>query len=103
MGNAMEMEIAQDDVLLQNLPLFHISAFLFYAYLFRGARCILLPSFDPAKALDLMRKEAVTATNGVPTIITMLLEAPDIDLYDPSLLRLSHGTPTGFPMISCSG
>lgn len=88
MGNAMEMEVAQDDVLLQNLPLFHISAFLFYAYLFRGARCILLPGFDPVKALDLMQKEAVTATNGVPTVITMLLEAPNIETYDPSLLRL---------------
>jgi len=88
MGNAMEMEIAQEDVLLQNLPLFHISAFLYYAYLFRGARCILPPTFDPAKVLDLMRKEAVTATNGVPTMITMLLEAPDIEIYDPSLLRL---------------
>jgi len=87
-GNAMEMEIGQDEVLLQNLPLFHISAFLFYAYFFRGARCILLPTFDPAKALDLMQKEATTATNGVPTIIAMLLEAPNIDVYDPSLLRL---------------
>ncbi len=88
MGNAMEMEIGQDEVLLQNLPLFHISAFLLYAYFFRGARCVLLPTFDPAKALDLMQKEAATATNGVPTIIAMLLDAPNIDAYDPSLLRL---------------
>lgn len=88
MGNAMEMEIGQDEVLLQNLPMFHISAFLFYAYFFRGARCVLLPTFDPATALDLMQKEAATATNGVPTIIAMLLEAPNIGAYDPALLRL---------------
>jgi fatty-acyl-CoA synthase len=31
-GNAMEMEIGQDEVLLQNLPLFHISSFLYCAY-----------------------------------------------------------------------
>jgi acyl-coenzyme A synthetase/AMP-(fatty) acid ligase len=30
----------------------------------------------------------VSATNGVPTIIAMLLEAPNIDSYDPSSLRL---------------
>lgn len=88
MGNALEMEIGQDETLLQNLPLFHISAFLFYAYFFRGATCLLLPSFDAGHALELMHKEAVTATNGVPTIITMLLDAPNIDAYDPSPLRL---------------
>jgi len=88
MGNAMEMEIGQDEVLLQNLPLFHISSFLFCAYFFRGATCILLPRFDAVAALDLMQKEAVTATNGVPTLIAMLLEAPNIDAYDPTHLRL---------------
>jgi acyl-CoA synthetase (AMP-forming)/AMP-acid ligase II len=88
MGNALEMEIGQDEILLQNLPLFHISAFLFYAYFFRGATCVLLPSFDPGHALELMSKEAATATNGVPTMITMLLDAPNIDAYDPSPLRL---------------
>lgn len=87
-GNAMEMEIRQDEVLLQNLPLFHISSFLFCAYFFRGATCVLLPGFNPEAALELMQKEAVTATNGVPTMIAMLLEAPNIDAYDPSILRL---------------
>ena len=86
--NALEMEIRQDEVLLQNLPLFHISSFLFCAYFFRGATCVLLPNFEPEAALDLMQKEAVTATNGVPTVIAMLLEAPNIDAYDPTLLRL---------------
>jgi len=87
-GNAMEMEIGQDEVLLQNLPLFHISSFLFCAYFFRGARCVLLPQFDPGAALDLMQKEAVTATNAVPTMIAMLLDAPNIDAYDPTPLKL---------------
>jgi len=88
MGNAMEMEIGQNEVLLQNLPMFHISAFLLYAYFFRGATCVLLPNFDPAAALDVMQEEAVTATNGVPTVIAMLLEAPNVDSYDPAPLRL---------------
>ncbi len=87
-GNALEMEIGQDEVLLQNLPLFHISSFLFCAYFFRGATCILLPKFDAKAALDLMQKEAVTATNGVPTLIAMLLESPNIGAYDPSPLKL---------------
>ncbi|MBW1864971.1 MAG: AMP-binding protein, partial [Deltaproteobacteria bacterium] len=87
-GNAMELEIGQDEVLLQNLPLFHISSFLFCAYFFRGATCALLPNFDPEAALDLMQRAAVTATNGVPTVIAMLLEAPNIDAYDPAPLRL---------------
>lgn len=88
MGNAMEMEISENEVLLQNLPLFHISSFLFNAYLFRGATCILLPNFNPEAALDLMQKESVTATNSVPTIIAMLLDAPNIDVYDPTPLKL---------------
>jgi acyl-CoA synthetase (AMP-forming)/AMP-acid ligase II len=88
MGNAMEMEIGPGEVLLQNLPMFHISAFLLYAYLLRGATCVLLPKFDVATALGLMQKENVTATNGVPTMITMLLEASNIDSFDPTPLRL---------------
>ena len=101
MGNAMEMEIGTDEVLLQNLPLFHISCFLFYAYLFRGATCILLPTFDPEKALSIMQKEGVTATNGVPTIIAMLLDAPNIDSYDPAPLRLITygGAPIDPPLL----
>lgn len=88
MGNALEMEVKQDEVLLQNLPLFHISCFLFCAYFFRGATCVLLPNFNPETALSLMQKEAVTATNGVPTMISMLLGASNIDSYDPTPLRL---------------
>ena len=88
MGNAMEMEIGQDEILLQNLPLFHISSFLLCAYFFRGATCILLPKFDPAAALDVMQKKAVTATNGVPTLIAMLLDSPHVDAYDPAPLKL---------------
>jgi acyl-CoA synthetase (AMP-forming)/AMP-acid ligase II len=87
-GNALEMQVQHDEVLLQNLPLFHISMFLCCAYFFRGATCVMLPDFKPEAALDLMKKEAVTATNGVPTIIAMLLEAANIDSYDPASLRL---------------
>lgn len=101
MGNAMEMEIKTDEVLLQNLPLFHISSFLCYAYFFRGATCVMLPNFDPRGALDLMQKEKVTATNGVPTVISMLLDAPNIDSYDPSSLRLITygGAPIDPPLL----
>jgi len=88
LGNALEMGVQQDEVLLQNLPLFHISCFLFCAYFFRGATCVLLPNFNPEAALKLMQKEAVTATNGVPTMIAMLLDAADVNSYDPGPLRL---------------
>ncbi len=90
---------------LQALPMFHIAAFLGYAFLYAGACVQMLESFDSfdaAACLETMRGDKVNATVVVPTILQMLVEAaeresvelPDLRLIvyggaaiEPSLLR----------------
>lgn len=86
--NATELDARSDDVFLEALPMFHISAFLAYAYAFRGGTVLQLPTFSPQDWLELQQAERATATVLVPTMIGMLLDDPAIDDYDTSSLRL---------------
>ena len=86
--NATELEARGDDVFLEALPMFHISAFLAYAYAFRGGTVVQLPTFSPTEWLELQQAERATSTVLVPTMIGMLLDDPVINDYDTSSLRL---------------
>lgn len=52
-----------------------------------GACLVLMESFDPGGALYLMEKERITVWNAVDAMILGVLEHPDLDRYDRSLLR----------------
>jgi acyl-CoA synthetase (AMP-forming)/AMP-acid ligase II len=86
--NAIELEARSGDVFVEALPMFHISAFLAYAHLFRGGTVVQLPTFSPAECLALLQHERATSTVLVPTMIKLLLEDPAIEQFDPSALRL---------------
>lgn len=86
--NATELEVTPDDVFLQSLPMFHIAAFLAYAFVFRGASAVMLPQFDPARCLAALQDERVTATVLVPTMLQMVLGAAEADGVRMPRLRL---------------
>lgn len=86
--NALELEATDRDVFQQSLPMFHIAAFLAYAYLFRGGTIVMLPAFDPAACLASFARHQVTSTVLVPTMIDMLLESPEIADHDSGALEL---------------
>ena len=86
--NALELEATGDDVFQQSLPMFHIAAFLAYAYLYRGGTVVMLSSFEPSSCLASLAKHEVTSTVLVPTMIDMLLESPAIEEFDPGNLGL---------------
>lgn len=86
--NAMELEATRDDVFQQSLPMFHIAAFLAYAYIYRGGSVVMLPSFEPASCLASLTRHRVTSTVLVPTMIDMLLADPAIESFDSSHLKL---------------
>lgn len=99
--NAMELEISANDVWLQSLPMFHISAYLGFAFAFRGATSVMLPSFTPADAVKLMTEHQVTSLVLVPTMISMLLDDPALDGFDAEHLRLLiyGGAPIDGPLL----
>jgi len=82
--------VKQGDVVLGALPLFHSfgQTVSMNASLRVGATLTLLPKFDPAEALEILQRDAVTHFYGVPTMYGALLHHPDRESYDCSTLRI---------------
>jgi long-chain acyl-CoA synthetase len=83
-------EIAQGDVVLGALPLFHSfgQTVSMNASLKVGACLTLVPRFDPGEALETMQRDRVTHFYGVPTMYGALLHHPERERFDTSSLRI---------------
>jgi long-chain acyl-CoA synthetase len=83
-------EIAQGDVVLGALPLFHSfgQTVSMNASLKVGACLTLVPRFDPGEALATMQRDGVTHFYGVPTMYGALLHHPERGSFDTSSLRI---------------
>ena len=82
--------IRDDDVVLVVLPLFHVfglSSQLNVCMRF-GATMSLVPRFEPAKVLEVIRRDRVTVFEGVPTMYIALLHHPDVGPDDVATLRV---------------
>lgn len=85
--------VRDDDVELVALPLFHVfglSSQLNVAVRF-GATLSLMPRFEPAAALEIIRRDTVTIFVGVPTMYIAMLahaEAAGVDPEDIASLRI---------------
>jgi long-chain acyl-CoA synthetase len=65
----------QTDATLVMAPLFHAAGSnSVLGNLWTGAKQVVLPSFDPGGALDLIEAEACTGTLGVPTMLSAIAE-----------------------------
>jgi long-chain acyl-CoA synthetase len=78
---------------LASAPIFHAAGSIaVLSTVWAAGRHVLLPSFDPAHALDLVEAERVTATLMVPTMLAALTEEQLARPRDVSSMRyLSHG------------
>ncbi|WP_327139793.1 long-chain-fatty-acid--CoA ligase [Nocardia sp. NBC_01327] len=73
------LHLTPDDVVLGCLPLFHVFGMTcgMNAALAAGATLTLLPRFDPATAIDIIRRDGVTVFEGVPTMYSAMLGVAD--------------------------
>ena len=80
-------------------PLFHAAGSTgVLASIWTGGAQVVLPAFTPADALDLIAREAITDTLGVPTMIAAMTELQLTEPRDVASLRiLAHG---GSPIAS---
>ena len=80
----------QDDVLLHVLPIFHVHGLVvaLHGALHAGASAVMLPSFDAAAALRLLRSKRFSVFMGVPTMHRRLHQLAGERRYDLSHLRL---------------
>jgi len=79
-----------DDVMMGCLPLFHVFGLTcgLNATVAAAGTLTLLPRFDPAKALEIIQRDAVTIFEGVPTMYAAILHLPGADPAQTATLRL---------------
>ena len=75
--------IHRDDVYMPITPMFHVHAWgLPFVATLLGLKQVYPGQYAPETLLELIRKEKVTLSHGVPTIVNMLLTHPDADKTD---------------------
>jgi long-chain acyl-CoA synthetase len=79
-----------DDVMMGCLPLFHVFGLTcgLNATIAAAGTLTLLPRFAPAKALEIIQRDAVTIFEGVPTMYAAMLHLPDADPAQTATLRV---------------
>jgi fatty-acyl-CoA synthase len=83
--------MSDEDVVLQVLPQFHVAGWNVQPLLgwWKGATVVLEPSFDPARALELIERRRITTMMGVPTNYLLMAREPGFARVDLSSLRLA--------------
>ena len=93
---ASELDLDGDDVWGHFAPMFHLAdAWATTAITWVGGRHVMSPRFEARTALELMRREGITITNLIPTMIQRLLLEASESAAEPDRLRLllSGGAP----------
>jgi acyl-CoA synthetase (AMP-forming)/AMP-acid ligase II len=83
----LELSLQRDEVFAYVTPLTHAAGVLLLPVLMRRGVCLIIESFSPSAFFEATQKEKITAAMCVPTMIYLLLDAPDWDQYDTSSLR----------------
>ncbi|MBM4328371.1 MAG: long-chain-fatty-acid--CoA ligase [Deltaproteobacteria bacterium] len=82
------MPVAETDVQLHLIPLFHVNGWGTPHYLTaKGGTHVMINKFDPAKVLALIQQEKVTRFFIVPVMVTALLDYPQFSSYDVSSVK----------------
>jgi len=73
---------------LAPLPMFHVGALTpLTVNVYRGATSIVMRSFDPTSAWELIEREKVTIGLAVPAMLNFMLQVPDFERFDRSSWR----------------
>ena len=76
------------DRFLGALPMFHVGALMpLTLNIYRGATSVVMRSFDPKLAWELIQNEKLTTGLAVPAMLNFMLQVPDFQQYDTSTLR----------------
>jgi fatty-acyl-CoA synthase len=82
------VRLGEANVLLFNVPMYHIHAWgMPYSSVFGANRLVLPGTFTVEGFCDLVQTEKVTSTALVPTTLAMIIEYPELGKYDLSSLR----------------
>lgn len=81
--------LTADDVNLCMPPLYHNTAVYtdFMPALFTGGKCVIMASFAPLEAIQLIEKERATWAVAAPIMLWMMMNHPDFHKHDCSTLK----------------
>jgi long-chain acyl-CoA synthetase len=87
------------ETFLTALPLFHIYGMTtsMTVPISLAAKMVLLPKFEPQKALKTIQKNKVTVFCGVPTMYSVLLATPELGKYDLMSIRVCISGASSLP------
>jgi long-chain acyl-CoA synthetase len=87
------------ETFLTALPLFHIYGMTtsMTVPISLAARIVLMPKFEPIKALETIQKRKVTVFCGVPTMYSALLANPELKKYDLTSIRVCISGASSLP------
>ncbi len=81
-------EYQANDRYLACLPMFHVGALTPLAVnVWRGVTNVVMRSFDPTRAWELIQQERITTGLAVPAMLNFMLQIPKFEDYDYSSLR----------------
>jgi fatty-acyl-CoA synthase len=85
----LDVDVAADEVSLVSAPMFHTAALnqLFLPTFLKGGRSVLMSSFEPGRAFDLIAEHRVSWMFGVPTMFHAMSQSPRWDHADLSSVR----------------
>ena len=85
---AVNTHYREDDRFLGALPMFHVGALTPCAVnVYQGATSVVMRSFTPQLAWELLERERVTTALMVPAMLNFMLQVPDFERFDHSRLR----------------
>jgi long-chain acyl-CoA synthetase len=87
------------ETFLTALPLFHIYGMTtcMTVPISLAAKMVLMPKFEPAKALETIQRHRVTVFCGVPTMYSALLANPELGKYDLTSIRVCISGASSLP------
>jgi long-chain acyl-CoA synthetase len=88
-----------EETFLVALPLFHIYGMTtsLNVPVVAAGKMVLLPRFEPAKALSAIQTQRVSVFCGVPTMYQTLLATPDLQKYDLTSIRVCISGASSLP------
>ncbi len=93
-----EMNVDRSEVILVDLPLFHLYVWHTIIRSFiSGAKIVLMEEYETKESLELIQKEKITFLAQVPTMYIYQYNHPDVDQYDLSSLRIGLTGGSVFP------
>ncbi len=90
-NTTISLQLSENDISFLNTPLYHTGGWhvLFTPLMYLGGTLVLQKQFDPERCNALMGPRGITILFGIPTMLRMLMEAPNFETADFSTVRFA--------------